>query len=403
MGIQDLNLDLRELAERMLIISDDLSAAERIGHVLEMRGYAWRAAQGIREAGRIAAAESFDMIIAEFDGKDLAPLEALSKLTANPYLTRSFVLLLHPKADTVSPETLHGSKFPVTFMRSPWEPSGLLINVSAQLRQRKIRDNETRSLSNLAVQNIELRDLTNRFKLELLEAQNIQNSIMPKSLPSARNTLFAAAYVPLEAVGGDIYDLWQINEDLFGLFIGDVTGHGLSAAFIGAMTKMALSYAPKTSPELMLAEMNRGLVALMPEGRFVTAAAAFYRPSSGELLVARAGHPAGYLFRNADRSIQEVTPKGLPLGVVENVGYELFSTKLEASDKFLFVTDGLTEAVNMEGRTLGTSGMGRIFCQSATDANIAKALEEILLRHETYSDGRTIKDDITLIGLEKVS
>ncbi len=401
MGIEDLNLDLDEHAERILVVAPSDSAAERIGKLLQARNYAWQSAPDVETAGALAEGEVFDMIVAEFPDAALPPIDAITAVLANPNLRRSPLLVLHPAADSVSREYLDGLKSPVQTLKSPWEPPALLVKVSSQLRMLKIRSEEAGFGSKVVSQNAELRDMTNRFKHELLEAQNIQNSILPTSLPTAENTLFAATYVPLEAVGGDLYDLWKIEKDLFGLFIGDVTGHGISAAFIGAMTKMAQTYAPKTGPEAMLEDMNKGIVPLMPDGRFVTVAAAFYRPSNGELLVARGGHPPGLLYRAADQTVTEISPRGFPLGVMDMARYELFKTVLAPGDKFLFVTDGLTEAINMDGKDWGVKGVAEAFRQLAMVQPIDECIISMLEKQMEFTSGRIVKDDITLVGIER--
>lgn len=402
MGIEDLNLDLGEHAERILVIAASAEASGRIGRLLEQRAYSYCSAADLAEASALADEELFDMVIAECSD-DSSALDAVHAIVANAQLRRAPLLVLHPKAESVSAEQLEAFPIPVRLLGSPWEASALLVRVSSQLRIRKVKETEARFTSRVAEQNVQLRDLTTRFKRELQDAQYIQNSLLPKGLPSAEQTRFAATYVPLEAVGGDLYDLWKLPDGRMGLFIGDVTGHGLPAAFIGAMTKMALSYSGKGTPDEMLAEMNSGLCQHMPEGRFVTAAAAFYTPATGELYVARAGHPPGFLYRAATRELVQVAPRGVPLGFLEEARYELYSTRLEAGDKFLLVTDGITEAMNFGGAVLGVDGTARLFAELAPENAMDSCLRGLLEKQEEFSEGRMVKDDITLLGLERLA
>ncbi|MCB0325207.1 MAG: serine/threonine-protein phosphatase, partial [Bdellovibrionales bacterium] len=89
-----------------------------------------------------------------------------------------------------------------------------------------------------------------------------------------------------------------------------------------------------------------------PPGRFVTAAVAIYEPMGGRLRVARAGHPPPYLWRAATGVVEKIEPKGLPLGVTSGMPYGCFETTLQPGDKLLMITDGLTEAANMDGQML---------------------------------------------------
>ncbi len=245
-----------------------------------------------------------------------------------------------------------------------------------------------------------LRDLTTRFRGSF-KKRRVFRTHPPNRSPSAPGISFAATYVPLEAVGGDLYDIWKISDSTYGMFIGDVTGHGLPAAFIGAMTKMALSFGEKTSPEITLNQVNAALAPLMPEGRFVTAALAFYNTDTAELLVARAGHPSPILYRASSGSTELLAAKGLPLGVLPESRYQVLKTTLGVGDKLLFITDGISETSNLSGQMLGDEGLAKEFQRLCPDHSISDCLTELLAFQETYSEGRLVKDDITIIGLER--
>jgi serine phosphatase RsbU (regulator of sigma subunit) len=398
-----MNFSLDEHAEQILVVSSDGISAERISEVLGTRGFRSQWAPTLAAAARIAEQDLFDLLIIDHPAAAPLPADILTEVETDSQLRRFPLILCHPAADTLPQQRLDSAPFRVHMLPCPWDPILFLVRVSAELRLRKIRNEESRFLSAVAGQNFELRDLTNRFLRELREAQAIQAALMPTALPSAPQTRFAAAYVPLDAVGGDLYDIWHIEKSRYGLFIGDVTGHGLSAALIGAMTKMALSHAGKTAPHTMLTEMNRALAPLMPEGRFVTAEAAFYCAETGALSLVRAGHPPAFLWRAATRRVEQIGPRGLALGMVEETAYDLYSDCLGAGDKLLMVTDGLTETGNMQAELLGVDGVARMFAEVAEALPIHSCIEELLSRREKFSGGRIVKDDIALIGLERVA
>ena len=229
MGIEDLNADLSEHAERILVIAPSEERAQKIGKILEQRSCIWVFALDIPEAAECSKQELFDMIVCDWDESQGSAMEAIEVIGAEPQLRRAPMLLLHPRSDEIPEDYLAALDLQLQLLQSPWEASALVVKVSAELRKRRLRLEEAKFYSKVSSQNVELRDLTNRFKRELKEAQDIQTAILPKMLPDAAGTLFAATYVPLEMVGGDLYDVWQISDDLYGLFIGDVTGHGLSA------------------------------------------------------------------------------------------------------------------------------------------------------------------------------
>jgi len=398
MGIEDLNLNHEELAERVLLISGSDRSVDQISRLLDLRSYSWQHVKSFVQAKELSRHELYDLIIYEQNIDEPSVGNIIEYFQVTPGLRSPALLVL--SIDSLSKNnTQKGER--VQIVELPFKPSDLMVKISTLLRLRKTKKDESRAESSLLQQNAELRDLTNRVKAELKEAREIQKQIMPASLPRDPTVIFASTYIPFEAVGGDLFDIWKIRDNCYGFFIGDVTGHGLSAAFIGAMTKMALSYSTKESPENMLAQMNEGVSNLMPGGKFVTAAAAIYRSDSGRLQVSVGGHPSPYIYRAADSSIEEVPPGGLPLGIIEDTEYELFETELAVGDKFMMVTDGLTEAANMEGEMLGVAGIGEFVLQAARKHQIAEAITQVLIDLQEFTGGRVVKDDMTIVGLER--
>ena len=401
MGIEDLSLDLKEYADKIILIAENQAVARQVGSLLESRSYNWTHVTTIDAAIQIASSELFDMTILCYTDESSDPLEALRVAKSERLLSRCPIILVHPTLENF--EKIGWSKDDkLVMLKYPLDPALFLVKVTTLLRLRKFKADQTRLDSTVSEQNAQLRDLTNRFKAEVKEAQTIQKSILPKILPTDEKCLLAASYLPLEAVGGDLYDIWKLDETHIGFFIGDVTGHGLPAAFVGAMTKMALAYASKASPAIMLAEMNDGMADLMPEGRFVAVAAAIYDTQTGSLKLARGGQPNPFIWRNKSQTAEVASVRGMALGMVTGIQYQTFETTLEIGDKFIMLTDGITECTDMNGKMLGEQGVLEFFKQSAKDLRIDACLNHLLHLQDKFCSGRILKDDVTIIGLERV-
>ncbi|MCB0325208.1 MAG: SpoIIE family protein phosphatase, partial [Bdellovibrionales bacterium] len=256
MGIEDFNVDREDYLDSVLVLSPTVEAGAELGRLLEKRRYRWSHAESLEEAAKVAASELFDLLVLDERSSTVPIEDLLSRVQTDAALSRSAIIAIHPTVSHLrrGEASVFGER--VVLLEAPLEPSAFLVKVATLLRLRKLKTEQAAFESRIASQNSELRDLNNRFRRELREAKEIQQSLFPKSLPTAPYTRFGACCMPLEAVGGDLYDIWKIDRGSYGLFIGDVTGHGLPAAFIGAMTKMALAYAPKASPDEMFAHMN---------------------------------------------------------------------------------------------------------------------------------------------------
>jgi len=404
MGIEDFNLESREDADRIMFVggSDLPAEAASILSLLQYRGYACSHVASVAEAERSPLVEMMDLAIIRWPEEDLDIIEVVAKVASVPILAHAALIILHHSiSGTADGEAFQTDLESANLLPWPTNKADLLVRVATQLRMRKVRDEHAALEEKTSSQNAHLRDLTNRFRQELKEAQQIQQAILPTQLPALPAHVLTATYVPLEVVGGDLFDIWEIDHDRIGFFIGDVTGHGLPAALIGAMTKMSLSYASKTSPDIMLSEMSAGIYDHMPEGRFVTVAAAFYNHKTNRLQVARGGHPPSFLWRKSSGEVELLSPKGFALGFMKEAHYELFETTLEPGDKFMMITDGLPETSNLAGSMIGITGVQQMFRNLASDYGIESCLEKILLEQEEFAEGRLLKDDDTLLGLER--
>jgi sigma-B regulation protein RsbU (phosphoserine phosphatase) len=167
---------------------------------------------------------------------------------------------------------------------------------------------------------------------ELLVARRIQLSLLPTSFPDSPCFRMAALYIPMSSVAGDFYDFVIADENSAGLLIADVSGHGIPAALIASMVKMAaISQREQvTHPGMLLTGMNRALFG-NTQGQYVTAAYANLDAARGELRYAAAGHPAMLLLRAGE--VSEVAENGLLLGAVDNVEYSERAMPIAPGDR----------------------------------------------------------------------
>lgn len=228
---------------------------------------------------------------------------------------------------------------------------------------------------------------------ELDLARRIQLSLLPPAFPDSATFQLAARYVPMTAVAGDLYEFLVADANHVGLLIADVSGHGVPAALIASMVKMAAtSQRPNAAhPALLLAGMNAALCG-NTQGQYVTAAYVHLDARSGEMRYAAAGHPAMLLLR--DQAVTEVAENGLLLAAVENATYTETAILLEPGDRLLLYTDGVTEARNAEGRLYGEESLFAAFRRTG-DLTPAAAADDIIASVQQW--GKSQDDDLTVL------
>jgi sigma-B regulation protein RsbU (phosphoserine phosphatase) len=188
---------------------------------------------------------------------------------------------------------------------------------------------------------------------ELDLARRIQRSILPKVLPSIPGLRIAARYLPMAEIGGDFYDFDCQFEKRMGLIVADVSGHGVPAALVASMVKIAFGAEADQldAPGRALANINRTLCGRF-SGVFVTACCAAINARNSSLSFACAGHPGPWL-RHADGRVERLAQSGLLLAFDPKASYAATEVQLHPGDRLLFFSDGLLEASNARDEFFG--------------------------------------------------
>ncbi|RMG40763.1 MAG: hypothetical protein D6719_10035, partial [Candidatus Dadabacteria bacterium] len=343
----------------------------------------------------IISENTFDLIIIN-PGVDLDRIELLNFLRDNDMTREVPIIFVYEGLKEQQQISALGYK-KIEMLLGPVSVGVLASRIAMQLRLRKFAGRD--AYATLGEKNARLTELNERFKKELKEARQIQENLLPKKLPADERFQISIAYNPLEEVGGDWYYV-QKEKSGVSLHCADVTGHGLSAAFIGSMTKLALAAADKEMPGELLTEMNRLMASQIPEGKFVTMFSCLYNPDTSELHYARAGHPPALLVRAADKSVEELKGEGFALGFLDDASYTSLSTQLNNGDAIVIFTDGLTEAQNLANEMYESSGrLNNILAESVSNSSAEDILRAVLNDFEDFRQERILKDDITVLVL----
>ncbi len=234
------------------------------------------------------------------------------------------------------------------------------------------------------------------LRQELEVAKRIQLSILPTGFPVSQHFSVAARYVPMTAVAGDFYEFLSTGGPSAGLLIADVSGHGVPAALIASMVKIATTAQRHhaASPERLLAGVNESLCG-STQGQFVTAAYVYLDAERDELCYAAAGHPPMLLLR--DGQVCSIEENGLPLGVFSSAAYRSTKQTLCKGDRLLLYTDGVVEAANGAEEEFGYERLGKLLATSA--GRTVEEMADLIL--STVQDwASTQMDDLTVVVCE---
>jgi sigma-B regulation protein RsbU (phosphoserine phosphatase) len=228
---------------------------------------------------------------------------------------------------------------------------------------------------------------------ELEIARRIQTSILPQAYPESDHFTVAARYVPMASVAGDFYDFLITNPQQAGLLIADVSGHGVPAALIASMVKLAATSqrANAADPATLLSGMNMVLHGNTQE-QFVTAAYVYLDAVSSTLRYSAAAHPPMLLLRAGN--VVELTENGLMLAAFSFATYSTAEYPLEPGDRLVLYTDGLLEAANATGEEFGPLRLSALLKDGAR-LNPEAAADHIVSSLQTWSKSQN--DDLTVL------
>jgi len=238
---------------------------------------------------------------------------------------------------------------------------------------------------------------------ELEIARRIQSFTLPQSVPTLPGLEIAARYAPMSAVAGDFYDFLWVDEKRVGILVADVTGHGVPAALIASMLKVAFASqaAHAHDPVRVLTGLNGALCGKFEE-HFVTAAYLFVDLEKSLLHYSAAGHPPLMLASRAAGKAREIEENGLMLGMFPEAAYSSVEIRVAPGDRCLLYTDGLFEAKNAVEEEFGKTRCME-FLETRLDipaARFANALFDNIAVFSGHNSARAQEDDITLLVLD---
>jgi len=232
-----------------------------------------------------------------------------------------------------------------------------------------------------------------KLQQELDLARRMQLSILPSSFPPSRSFQVAAKYVPMSSVAGDLYDFLIADDKQAGLLIADVSGHGVPAALIASMVKMAATSqrSHAADPAALLHGMNSALCG-NTQGQYVTAAYVYLNAESNALHYSAAGHPAMLLLREG--VVTEVAENGMLLAAVDTATYESKSLPIMPGDRLLLYTDGIVEARNHAGQLFGDESLSTALSDTK-HLTPSDAVDHLLASVQRWAKSQD--DDLTVL------
>lgn len=246
----------------------------------------------------------------------------------------------------------------------------------------------------------------NIMEREFKLAEELQSSLLPEEFPSKDSIDIYAICKTARTVGGDYYDIIQLDDQNLAIIVADISGKGLSGLLVMSLIRniMRIQARKHFKPKRVLMEANTQITPDFQKGRFVTVFYGLYNYPTRTLSFASAGHTPLIHFTNNDEKLTTIDSKGRPLGIF--VG-DYFNNRLEersivlSPDDFIVVfTDGLTESVNEEDEFFGEERLYKLVETISSENSSRRIVNEIFSEVMKFSGEDILTDDITILTLK---
>jgi sigma-B regulation protein RsbU (phosphoserine phosphatase) len=363
----------------ILIVDDTVTNLVLLRGILQSEGFRTITARDGASARALLSCERADLILLDVMMPGESGFETCARLKSDPGTADIPVIFLSALDDVKSKVTgLQAGG--VDYMAKPVHREEVLARARVHLRL-----HETNRL------------LAAQHKERLEELRSAQQAILvrPEDCPEAG---FAVYYKPLEEASGDFYDVVLLDSGVFGYFVADVSGHGISAAFMTSAVKALLRQysGPLYSPEDTMRGVDSVMRQLMGTEQYLTACYARLNRRARLLTVVSAGHPP-VIVVSADGKAQTLAMDSDPLGMFSSIVLQRKDLRVSSGDRIFLYSDGLIESLPGASRQDGVERLVEA-CVRHRAAPLGSAISTIAA--EVRPPACDARDDLLLLGVE---
>jgi len=398
---------------KILIAEDDPIAR----HLLETYLRDWGHEVVVTKDGAQAWARfqecAYDLVISDWMMPDVDGLELVRRIRSSDCPGYVYVMLVTSKSGRV--DLVRGMEAGADdFIAKPFDHDELRVRLRAGERLIELEQGRARRNAELKALNAGLSSANRRMKQALDAAARVQRALLPTTLPDSKGAEFAWVYRPCDELAGDILNVFTLGRGQFGIYILDVSGHGVASALLSVTVSRLLSpvrepssltlrceegtqeYVPVTPVEVA-EQLNRRFFWDETTEQFFTIIYGILDLGNREFRYVSAGHP-GLVHMSPGAPPTLLQTSGLPIGVGEG-GYEEHCVSVRAGDRLYLYSDGVVEAMNQGSKPFGNVGLIDAL-ELGRESPLRESLSTLIGAVERWSSGSPQADDVSLLAVE---
>src|SRR5438477_2070675 len=367
--------------QRIVVIDDNANDLAVTRRLLERRGYDVLPAQSGDDGLRVAGETLPDAIIVDYRMPGMDGFEFTRQAKLDPQL-RTIPVLMLTGADTAQHIVEGLGAGADDFVTKGADVEIIVARLRALLRVKAYQD--------------QLRRMNAQIMRDLQIARRVQEALVPQGTFRGPRVEVRSAYIPSEALSGDFYDYFLLDEFMY-LFVADVSGHGLPAAILVSLLKSYIHTEadPASSLDQFMSRLNNFLFAVSLPTQFATAQL-FRVDQQGSLLYSNAAHPPFLLYQRAcGKTLVLEEPSNL-LGALPNMEFEERRLTMSSGDTLFVYTDGLTDRRTESGEFYSIDRVAALL-EESRDADLSTVYDSIYNDVSSFPATDDFKDDIAFV------
>ena len=346
---------------------------------------------GVQALNKINEDGGIELVLSDINMPEMDGLTLLARINElNNKLLKSVIVSAYGDMDNIRTAMNMGA---YDFITKPIDLKDLKITIEKSLK-------EVQEFKAVAVAQKRLLAL----QRELDIANIIQTSLLPKKFPAfpdRKEFDIFAKMIPAKEVGGDLYDFFLIDKYRLGVVVGDVSGKGIAAALLMAVSKTLLKATASKGMAVdnILSEVNSIIADESPSNMFVTVFLGVLDTRSGSFEYSNGGHNPPYLISTDGKAKQLDNIGGLILGAIKEAEYQSNVVIIKPGESLFFYTDGVTEAFNKDAEEFHETRLEKSLANK-NSLSVNELVEHVFKDVQAYSEGTEQSDDITCVALK---
>lgn len=401
-------------AASILLVDDAPANLQVLSGMLQDRGYKARPVPSGKLALQAARSSPPDLILLDINMPEMDGYEVCRQLKSDESLQGIpviFISALNENLDKVKAFAIGG----VDYITKPFQMEELHARVETHLKLRRLQ-------IELEASNARLARINGRMSRDLKMAAKIQETFLPREVPLVPGIDFAWIYRPCDELAGDGLNVISLDDGHIGLYILDVSGHGVASALLSVTLSRLLS-APSDPSSILIRDGDRGFGSPVPGApfeitppaevaarlnhlfpfesateQFATLVYGILDTASGEFRYVCAGHP-GPVYFPSDSPPVILASQGFPIGLAGDNAYDEQSVRLRAGDRLYLYSDGVPEAMDPAGQQFGDARLLETIGQRRLEP-LQESVARLLTTSSQWHGSECPQDDISILAVE---